>query len=112
MGIGETNPVPRLVVRFQGALHRRRLLLRRQLDLGPPLMVTVSKRASVVRPNLPIFKLPVCRAVRLTAEVLARPRRRVSREGRKGPPLEDRGHGRVARRGDRRAAGVREVCFE
>ena len=54
MGIGETNPVPRLVVRFQGAL----------------------------------------------------------REGRKGTPREDRGHGRVARRGDRRAAGVREVCFE
>ena len=67
MGIGETNPVPRLVVRFQGALHRRRLLLRRQLDLGPPLMVTVSKRASVVRPNLPIFKLAVRRAVRLAA---------------------------------------------
>ena len=101
MGIGETNPVPRLVVRFQGALHRRRRLRRLQLDLGPPLMVTVSKRASVVRPNLPIFKLLECLAERL-----------VSREGRKGPPREDRGHGRVARRGDRRAAGVREVCFE
>ena len=68
MGIGETNPAPGLVVRFQGALHRRRRLRRLQLDLGPPLMVTVSKRASVVRPNLPIFrKLSVCRAVRLAA---------------------------------------------
>ena len=66
MGIGETNPAPGLVVRFQGALHRRRRLRRLQLDLGPPLMVTVSL-PSHLRPNLPIFKLVACRAVRLAA---------------------------------------------